>query len=632
MQARSACLPRRRRAASKDGNGPWKALSRFAATPAEPEPPALALVLASRLAALLALDPFDARLLGVTVAFERCPRIASLVGRLRSHGADLALLAAEAAGAVPEEAVRMLRQSPLLTLHLVEVTAGKGGGISISPHWTLDRVLDRAPATDEALVELLVGTRQAARLSIADFAAHADSIDLLHRLLAGALASRTDGVNILLYGPPGTGKTELARSLAAAAGADLFAVGEADNDGDEPTRWDRLSALKLAHRVLARRANALLLFDEMEDLVGDAAPAAGADYVTRRCGSKIFVNRLLETNTVPTIWTSNAIDNVDPAFLRRMSFVLKLDTPGPVARRQLVARIAVEEGVTIDSGELARFADQVPEATTVARVALRTGRLATGGEADARRVAQALVTGLRHGRAPTVGPASGELDLDLYEAEPAIAPLVERLTVAGAPLDYSLLLTGPPGTGKTALAAHLAHRLDRPLIVKRASDLLSKWVGETEGRIAEAFDEARSQGGILLFDEVDSLLFDRSTATRSWEVAQVNELLTWMDGHPLPFVAATNFARRLDPAALRRFIFKLELLPLSTDGAARAFARFFGMQAPAGLAAVANLTPGDFAVVGRQLRFIDRRDPEAIVAMLEAEVSAKPEKGTRIGF
>ena len=71
--------------------------------------------------------------------------------------------------------------------------------------------------------------------------------------------------------------------------------------------------------------------------------------------------------------------------------------------------------------------------------------------------------------------------------------------------------------------------LDRPLIVKRASDLLSKWVGETEAQIAAAFAEARRREGVLLFDEVDSLLFDRATARTSWEVGQVNELLTWLD-------------------------------------------------------------------------------------------------------
>ena len=80
---------------------------------------------------------------------------------------------------------------------------------------------------------------------------------------------------------------------------------------------------------------------------------------------------------------------------------------------------------------------------------------------------------------------------------------------------------------------------------------------------------------MLLFDEANSLLLDRTDARLSWEITQVNELLTWMDGHPLPFIAATNFAQRLDPAAFRRFLFKVELRPLSEELLKRAFERFF---------------------------------------------------------
>jgi SpoVK/Ycf46/Vps4 family AAA+-type ATPase len=178
----------------------------------------------------------------------------------------------------------------------------------------------------------------------------------------------------------------------------------------------------------------------------------------------------------------------------------------------------------------------------------------------------------------------------------------------------------------------VAERLDRPLTVKRASDLLSQWVGQTEARIADAFAEAREEGAVLLFDEADSLLFDRADAQRSWEVSQVNELLTWMDSHPLPFIAATNYPRRLDPAALRRFVFKVELRPLSPALAERAFVRFFGIPAPAALARIAGLTPGDFAVVARQLRYSGGSNAADILALLEAEAGAKPEPSARIGF
>jgi SpoVK/Ycf46/Vps4 family AAA+-type ATPase len=223
------------------------------------------------------------------------------------------------------------------------------------------------------------------------------------------------------------------------------------------------------------------------------------------------------------------------------------------------------------------------------------------------------------------------LDLDLFETDPPIGPLVARLAASGAS-DISVLLTGPPGTGKTALAHHLARALDRPLVTKRASDLLSRWVGGTKAAIAAAFAEARERGSVLLFDEVDSLLFDRSTATTSWEAGQVNEMLTWLDHHPLPVVAATNHAHRLDPAALRRFVFKLDLRPLEASRAAQAFEHFFGLPAPATLAELRGLTPGDFAVVARQQRHAGQSDAAGLVERLLRELEARPAASTRIGF
>ena len=103
------------------------------------------------------------------------------------------------------------------------------------------------------------------------------------------------------------------------------------------------------------------------------------------------------------------------------------------------------------------------------------------------------------------------------------------------------------------------HRPAPRVFEKRASDLLSKWVGETEQQIAAAFAEARDAGAFLIFDEADSLLADRRGAHRSWEVSQVNEMLTWMESHPLPFACTTNFAEHLDTATLRRFVFKVRL-------------------------------------------------------------------------
>ncbi|WP_164172055.1 AAA family ATPase, partial [Streptococcus pneumoniae] len=83
--------------------------------------------------------------------------------------------------------------------------------------------------------------------------------------------------------------------------------------------------------------------------------------------------------------------------------------------------------------------------------------------------------------------------------------------------------------GKTAWAAWLAEQLDMPLLLKQGSDLLNCYVGRTEQNIAQAFEQAKADNALLVLDEVDTFLFSREGANRSWERSQVNEMLTQIE-------------------------------------------------------------------------------------------------------
>jgi MoxR-like ATPase len=454
----------------------WDSLPALADDVDTAEPPSALLASVDAVAGLLGFDAFERDVLRLGTVLERGRRLAPLRSRLIAAGEDILALIGRVAGSEGGEAATRVRRSAPLTLGLLLLFADNhSGGQEVEVDWRLRAVLDKGETEPERLIDLLAGERQAATLSRADFAEQEESVDLMARLLAGALGSRAKGVNLLLWGPPGTGKTELARTLAEEVGATLYAVGEANIDGDEPARDDRLVSLRRSQRLLARRGGSILLFDEMEDLFSSAG-----SYDRRgnwRPSSKVFVNRMLEENAVPTIWTSNAIDLVDPAHLRRMSFVLKMGYPSPKARARIVARIAEAEGLPEARDGLAKLLPADEAASGVARAAIEASRLAGGGAAEAEAAARSLLLALRGGRA--LPPVREErLDLDLFEADRDVAALIEAVAVPGAPADVSLLITGPPGTGKTALARHLAERLDRPLAVKRASDLSRpSWAG-----------------------------------------------------------------------------------------------------------------------------------------------------------
>eukprot|EP00903_Cladosiphon_okamuranus_P001946 g1944.t1 len=591
-----------------------------------PEAPApYVMEIADTLAELLGLDTQNSTLLALLIGCDRLPKLQSLSEAVTAKGVDLPVLLAELCGVSAHEALRFVRRSPVFRLGLIGFEMRRSGAVAVDIKWTLDKLLDRAPSQGEEFVDALIGPRHHTSLSMGDFAEVGDAA-FIASLVAGAVKERATGINILVHGPPGTGKTELARVLCAEANLRLHAVGEVDDDGEEPTRYDRVSALMLAQRVLKDKKEAVLLFDEMEDFIGDAQRSQG-DFMMRRDGSKVFINRMLENNPVPVIWTTNAVDNMDDAILRRMSYVLKLDYPSRKARRRIAETICQDEEVAFSS-EIAVLVDSAVEATTILRNAARASKLAgEGGRVE--QAATALVKTLRGGVMPN--KTAHTIDLDLYNTEPSLSTVLEGIAGCGHS-DVSLLLSGPPGTGKTAFAHHFAARLDKPLLTKRASDLLSKWVGGTERNIAEAFADARQEQGVLFFDEADSLMFDRGTAQASWEAGQVNELLSWLDRHDQPVLAATNFASRLDAATLRRFDFKLELKPLDRTGLAHAFRSFFGAEAPEDVLRLRNLTPGDFAVVRKQLRFTSDPSVQDIAGALMKEAKLKPETGMTIGF
>ena len=198
----------------------------------------------------------------------------------------------------------------------------------------------------------------------------------------------------------------------------------------------------------------------------------------------------------------------------------------------------------------------------------------------------------------------------------------------------ALCFYGPPGTGKTALAEHIATALDLPLMIKQASDLMSKYVGETEQKMAAMFKEAELEKAVLLLDEADSFLQDRRGAQRTYEVTEVNEMLQGMERHHGIFICTTNLLDSIDQAALRRFTFKIKFMPLTglqceamfTTEALGSDATLLTGELRTRLAKLTQICPGDFAAVKRQTDILAATfTADEFMSQLEAEHRIKPE-------
>jgi SpoVK/Ycf46/Vps4 family AAA+-type ATPase len=155
------------------------------------------------------------------------------------------------------------------------------------------------------------------------------------------------------------------------------------------------------------------------------------------------------------------------------------------------------------------------------------------------------------------------------------------------------------------------------------------WLGGTEKNISLAFSEALKDNKFLLFDEADSFFRDRRVAARSWEITVVNEMLTWMESHPLPFACTTNIADTLDRASLRRFTFKVKFSYLNYSQATYAFEYFFGIQK---MIKLDYLTPADFVLAKQKADILNITKAEELYELLSREMEAKGEKTAAIGF
>ncbi|MDF9833077.1 transitional endoplasmic reticulum ATPase [Ereboglobus sp. PH5-5] len=469
------------------------------------------------------------------------------------------------------------------------------------------------------------------------------------------------GVHILLHGEPGTGKTSFARSLARELALDCYAIAQTDSEKGDfggMSRDRRFAALQICDAQIDR-ARSLLIVDEADNLLrggGSLMSIFGGDNSSGR-DEKALLNGVLDTIKTPTVWITNLpACALDESTRRRFDYSIQFNKLTGTQRlaiwKNSIRRHKLES--LFDDASLEDFARRYE--TNAGGVALALRNIAN--LAPRKDEAPAIVAKLldQHCELLGIKPDDNLLPAKDYSLEglniksgASLARIVEAVgrfqwePASGSPdrPRMNLLLSGPPGTGKTEFVKFLGKTLDTKIIAKAGSDLISKWLGESEKNIANAFRQAKAEKAILFLDEIDSLLQSREGAQRSWEITQVNELLQQMEKFGGVLIAATNFSDGLDPASLRRFTFKLEFGHLDAAGKKLFFERMFGTplasEDVARLEQIPDLAPGDFRTVRQSLHYLGTTvtNHERLAALEQeshAKKSTRYSSQRRIGF
>ena len=457
-----------------------------------------------------------------------------------------------------------------------------------------------------------------------------EDVKILLSFLKSAVSKKQKGVNVLLYGSAGTGKTELSKVIASELNLKLYEVAYDDGDG-YANEHQRIRSYCLAQNVLSAGSN-LLMYDEAEDIFN-------TNNDEKRQYGKAFINRSLETNELPTIWITNNIFDMDEAVVRRFNLAIEIGIPTEDVRAKIIKKYSEN---LIDNKLVKKLAKNdfiAPGLISNASVVVSNLNIKDKNKAFERVINNTLKAqgyeeirdyNPRDDLPSSYDPNFVNSDCDLNE-------LMQGIKISK---NARICLYGVPGTGKSAYAKFIAKSLKKPIIIKKGSDLLSMFVGWTEKNIALAFKEAKEKHAVLVFDEVDSFLQDRSMAARSWEVTQVNEMLVQMESFDGIFIATTNLIDNLDKACLRRFDLKLEFCYLLPEQSQNLFKKEcallkvkFDENAAKKVSNLGLLTPGDFASVRRQAKFRPIKNGDDFCHRLELEVALKnEEKGVKIGF
>jgi len=466
-------------------------------------------------------------------------------------------------------------------------------------------------------------------------------------------AKRESSNHILLYGPPGTGKTSYALGLVHKLGIPAYEILREEGN----TTSKRRTAILACLNMINGGDGSVVIVDEADNLLN----TQNSWFSRGETQDKGWLNQLLEEPGARMVWITNGISEIEGSVLRRFAFSVHFRA---FNRRQrigiwesILRRHRVKSYFSVE--EINSMAVNYPVSAASIEMATRKALETSLAEEGAFKEAvtmnlDAYMTlinrGIKKRNKEEIEHNYSIEGLNVEGDLPAIVEQIEefehclRSSNKNNIRNFNLLFYGPPGTGKSELARYIAGYLDKELIVKRASDIVSPYVGETEHNISLLFSDAEAAEAVLVIDEADSFLFNRNRAVRSWEISHTNEFLTQMERFKGILICTTNRMTDLDSASIRRFNHKIGFHYLQPEGNVIFYRKLLvplttetmNGNVERDLRALKCLAPGDFRIVRDRLAILakDKVQHETMLAALKQEIAVKKlhEGRKAIGF
>ena len=463
------------------------------------------------------------------------------------------------------------------------------------------------------------------------------------------LLQHQDETSILLYGKPGSGKTEYSKMLANKTGYKTFIY---KNERDISSGIKAIAVLNCYLSI--KQKDTIIIVDEADKLLQTVSFSFFGATPTQTKGT---VNKMLEDNKNKIIWIINHSSQLDESTRRRFTMSYKFDEM-PLAMLRKITKSKLDD-IGLDSQLEEKLIDLLNKysvtGASVENIAKTISSLKAEGE-DEETLIKSVKTVLEENAKLLDGNTNRIRETVSKSYKPEVintsVKAEEIVNMVKNAIEYSqenkscengirMLFYGASGTGKTELVRYMAEKLNKQIIIQRASDILGKYVGETEASIKAAFQQAAQEDKILLFDEADSFFANRENANTSWERTMTNEFLTQMEEFPGILVCTTNMKNIMDPAMQRRFQILVEFKPLEKPGIKTLLESYFSTYSftdsqIAALASLGTVTPGDFGALSSRIRFMNKDSLSSSYIATELEKLQQDKEGSRnhstIGF